>query len=110
MITTLEAVVDWLGPGHEADDPVVIDAYSAAEAYVSKRVRYAVINPLVTPPEPLDAPSDLKLAVALQTQRLLARRNAPDAMVGLGEIGFNALPVSDADIAALIGPWRAVVT
>jgi hypothetical protein len=54
-------------------------------------------------------PDDLVLAVCLQTQRLLARRNSPDGLVGMGDLGMARVPVSDSDIASLIAPWRFVV-
>jgi hypothetical protein len=108
MITTLEDVQAWLGPGY--DTPTVTQAYNAAEAWVSKRVRYPVVNPLVEPPEPLEAPDDLKQAVRFQTARYLARRNSPDGMVGLGDLGVARIPVSDQDVQTLINPWRRVVT
>ena len=94
-ITKIEDVMVWLGPGH--DQVIVNDAYLGAEAWVGSRVTWDDSQP---------APDDLVLAVDLQTQRLLARRNSPDGLVGMGDLGMARVPVSDSDIASLIAPWR----
>jgi hypothetical protein len=103
MITTVEDVLTWLGPGY--DPAIVQEAYAAAEAYVGKRVRWAI------PPDiQAQAPADLVQAVRFQTARYLARRNSPDGMVGLGDLGVARIPVSDQDVQTLINPWRRTVT
>lgn len=104
MITTLEDVLAWLGPGH--DQAVVEQAYEAAEGWVGKRVRWEIIP--VDPPTP--APDDLVQAVRFVTARYLARRNSPDGMIGMGDLGVARVPVTDADIRSLINPYRRVVT
>lgn len=94
----------WLGPGH---DPAVVElAYTAAEAYIGKRVRWTI------PANPdLPAPDDLVQAVRFQTARYLSRRNSPDGMVGLGsELGIARIPITDQDVQTLINPYRPVVT
>jgi hypothetical protein len=101
-ITTVGDVKAWLGPGH--DPAIVQEAYDAAESWVGARVSW------YDPDDPTaDAPESLAQAVCLQTQRLLARRNSPDGLVGMGDLGFARVPVTDADVQSLIAPWRVMV-
>ena len=43
------------------------------------------------------------------TNRLMARRNSPDGVVGVSDMGTATVLSYDADISALLGPWTAVV-
>lgn len=96
LITSLEQVTAWLGdPKLSAD--VIADAWLAAEAYVANRTEW---DARLTPP------ADLVQAVDLLTARYLARRNSPDGMVGLGDLGPAQVPYSDADVERLLNPWR----
>ena len=74
-------------------------AYSAAEAAVSARCRWAGDQ----------APADLVQAVVLRTARLLARRNSPDGIVGVGEFGPVRIASIDRDIEHLEAPYKRVV-
>lgn len=96
LITTLEQVTGWLGnPNLPAD--LIAEAWLAGEAYVAGRTHR---DPALTPP------SDLVLAVDLLTARYLARRNSPDGMVGLGDLGPAHVAYTDADVERLLNPWR----
>lgn len=77
-------------------------AWAAAERYVSERV---------TLPEGMPeggGPADLVQAVNLLTARYLARRNSPDGMVGMGELGPARVTIADRDVERLIDPWRSI--
>lgn len=105
-ITTPERVKVWLGGTWP--EGVFSDAYKAAESYVGTRVRYP------TEPDPLTGvvppvPDALVLAVNLLTARYLARRNSPNGLVGLGDLGAVPVPGTDIDVKTLIAPWRVVV-
>lgn len=111
-VSSLEEVRKWVRTGNLAgsgsvSDDAMTQAYNAAEAYVSGRVRWGYPDPVtgVWPP----APGDLVLAVCLMTARLLARRNSPDGMTATDELGPVAIAGSDRDVMALIAPYRRVV-
>ena len=58
---------------------------------------------------PLPVPGDVHKAGLLMTNRLMARRNSPDGVVGVSDMGTATVLSYDADISALLGPWTAVV-
>lgn len=119
-LTTAEAVGAWL-KATKLDALALRDAHAAAEAFVSDRLegapwsyRYdpAVLDAwgrpsLVFDPEAVP-PAGLVMAVNLETHRLLARRNTPEGVVGMGEYA-GRIPATDADVAALLRPWRPIV-
>lgn len=57
-------------------------------------------------------PADLVEAIYLRTQRLAARRNSPEGVVGLtgtgGDFVGARVPGTDADVVALEAPWRKI--
>lgn len=119
-VTTAEAVGGWL-KATKLDALALHDAHAAAEAYVSDRLEGApwsyrhdetVLDAYGTPSLVFDptipAPAGLVMAVNLETHRLLARRNTPEGVVGMGEF-VGRIPATDADVAALLRPWRPFV-
>lgn len=56
--------------------------------------------------------ADLREAVYLRTQRLAARRNSPEGVVGLtgtgGDFVGARVPGTDADVVALEAPYRKI--
>lgn len=94
MITTLEAVVTWVGTKN--NETLVKTAWEAAEAYIGERTEYEG-----------DPPAGLVQAVNLLTARYLARRNSPDGVVGMGDLGPARVPLIDRDVERLMDPWRA---
>jgi hypothetical protein len=56
--------------------------------------------------------SDLREALFLRAQRLAARRNSPEGVVGLAGAGGDfvsaTLPGWDSDVSALEGPYRQI--
>lgn len=81
-------------------DDVFDLAWEAADAWVADRVSYDTSQ---------DPPPALVEAVVLMTNRLLARRNSPAGVLSFGEFGPATLPGTDADVRALIAPYRTVV-
>lgn len=108
----LDDVRAWLGlePTDHLDDAVLQESLDAALAQQSRVVCYprdAFGDPVLPP--------DLREAVMLRTQRLAARRNSPEGIVGLSGAGGDfvsaRVPSYDTDVAHLEGPWlRQVVS
>lgn len=101
-ISNPDTVARWVG--RDATDPLFLDAWRAADEFLSKM-------PIRLPadmPEG-EGPAPLQQAVALETARLLQRRNSPDGTIGLGDLGAVTVPYSDPDVKALIAPYRTVV-
>jgi hypothetical protein len=59
--------------------------------------------------DPLPVPGSLHEAGLLLTNRLMARRNSPDGVVGVADMGATRIASYDADISGLLGPYTAVV-
>jgi len=106
---TLDDVKAWLGL--EADDTYddvtlqeSLDAALAAQATVC-------VYPLDDFGE-ASYTADLREAVFLRTQRLAARRNSPEGVVGLSGVGGDfvsaRVPSWDADVLALESPYRRI--
>ena len=104
MITDSDQVRRWLGNPPIPDD-LLDDAWLGAEAYVGNRTEYPTVD---DNGDPLAAPDDLVTAVDLLTARYLQRRNSPDGMLGLGELGAIQVAFSDVDVEKLLNPWRII--
>jgi len=106
----LAEVKAWLGLDAEdtTDDVVLTESLMAGLAAQAMVVAYPVdIDTL----EPV-MPSDLREAIFLRTQRLAARRNSPEAVVGItgtgGDFVGARLTSTDPDIMRLEGPWLLI--
>ncbi|MDO5534372.1 MAG: hypothetical protein Q4F65_06955 [Propionibacteriaceae bacterium] len=102
-VTSLETVLAALGV---STSPHVEAAYAAAEDAVASLCVWPQVD---EGGEPIAAPGALVQAVALRTNRLLARRNSPDGIVGVGEFGPVRVSAVDRDIEELEKPYRRVV-
>ena len=95
----------WLGLANDdtADDVVLEESMNAALSAQAKVVTY--------PDEGFV--DDLREAVFLRAQRLAARRNSPEGVVGLtgtdGDFVGARVPSYDADVGVLEGPYRTMV-
>lgn len=107
---TLSHVKAWLGidPADTEDDVVLqesLDAALAAQALVVGYPSDLFGEGVMTP--------DLVEAVYLRTQRLAARRNSPEGIVGLtgtgGDLVGARVPAIDVDVLHLEGPYRIQV-
>jgi hypothetical protein len=54
-------------------------------------------------------PGDVVYATLLWTNRLLIRRNSPEGVIGIAELGIASIVKIDSDIAQLLSPWLEVV-
>lgn len=107
---TLSDVKAWLGIATDdySDDAVLTESLNAALAAQAQVCCYPVDgfgDPVFT--------DDLVTAIYLRTQRLAARRNSPDGVVGLtgagGDFVGARVPSYDVDVAHLEGPHRKLV-
>lgn len=103
MIATSEQVTAWF-PTAPAEDLAV--AHDAAESFIASRCRWPLV---ASDGSVLDAPDALKQAVKLLVGRYLARRNSPDGIVGMDDLGAVRVGATDRDVEALIAPWKPVV-
>lgn len=106
MITKPDQVRTWVDYKGAVEDTVFQNAWKAAEKYVANRCTWPTVD---DDGQELDAPADLVEAVNLLTGRFLTRRNSPNGLVGLGDLGVATLPSADVDVKALIAPYRRVV-
>jgi|KBSMisStandDraft_5_1062788.scaffolds.fasta_scaffold105813_2 hypothetical protein len=110
---TLDQFKAWLGldAGDNVDDAVLTDSLKAALAAQAMTVAY----PLADDTEPdgdVTFTDDLTTAIWLRAQRLAARRNSPEGVVGIssgsGDFTGARLPATDVDVARLEAPWTVI--
>jgi hypothetical protein len=106
---TLAEMKAWLGldAADTVDDVVLAESLDAALAAQSRVCFYPAGDY-----GGCGFTDDLREAVFLRTQRLAARRNSPEGVVGLSGVGGDfvsaRVPSYDADVAHLEGPWRTI--
>lgn len=104
----LNDVKAWLGLTDPDDDVVLSESLAASLAAQAQ----VVIYPVDEETGQGSFTDDLSHAVYLRTQRLAARRNSPEGVVGLAGIGgdFVAARVAsgDADVLRLEGPYLRI--
>jgi Phage gp6-like head-tail connector protein len=106
---TLADIKTWLGITDEQDDALLSTSLAASLAAQDKLVGY----PLDPATGVTTMDDDLAEAVMLRTQRLAARRNSPEAIVGVSGVGGDfvtaRLVSNDPDIVRLEGPFYKMV-
>ena len=105
---TLDEFRNWLSldPEDQMDDAMLQESLDAAVSQQGLVVTY----PLDAFSEPTMTPN-LREAVFLRAQRLAARRNSPEGIVGIsgaGEFVTARVPAYDTDVAALETPHRVI--
>lgn len=109
----LSQVKAWLGlaPEDTQDDVVIQESLDAALAAQAVAVNYPLVLVDDVPTEVFTG--DLEEAVYLRTQRLTARRNSPEGVVGItgagGDFVGARVPPGDPDIFRLEGPYMKMV-
>ena len=103
----VDDVKAWLGLDDVYDDVVLDESLQASIVAQSRVVRYPVDDvgeEILT--------DDLELALFLRTQRLAARRNSPEGVVGLTGVGGDfvgaRVPTGDPDVLRLEGPYLRI--
>jgi hypothetical protein len=106
---TLADLKAWLGleVADTYDDVVLTESLNAALAGLDMVVDYPIVGAGVA-----TFTDDLRNAVFLQSQRLAARRNSPEGVVGLSGIGGDfvsaRVPPYDADVLRQVGPYLKI--
>lgn len=84
-------------PGDVADDVAIDQALSAVKSAILQR---GLAELLAGP-----CPEDLAYCVLLWTNRLLVRRQSPEGIVGIADLGVVSIAKVDADIRQMLNPW-----
>jgi hypothetical protein len=83
------------------DDVAIQAAIDAIDAKFTQLLREGTLTDPV--------PADVVEAGLLYVNRLLSRRNSPDGVVGVSDLGTATIQPYDADIKKLVGPHLATV-
>jgi hypothetical protein len=98
----------WARISDTTDDAAIDEAVSAAAESVQLRAPAAfTVDPDTGVADPV--PRAVKQAGLLLANRLMARRNSPDGVVGVSDMGTATILSYDADISAMLGPWTGMV-
>lgn len=88
----------WARISDAVDDAAIGQALAAVQAAVMARCpSLALLEAL---------PQDAYYACLLWTNRLLSRRNSPDGIVGVADLGIASVARMDRDISQMLSPWR----
>lgn len=84
-------------PGDTTDDAAIDQALSAVKSAILQRSVIWLNNGA--------CPEDLAYCVLLWTNRLLVRRQSPEGIVGIADLGVVSIAKADADIRQMLNPW-----
>ena len=101
---TLDQYKAWARIGDTMDDDAIqanIDAVTAKFTLILRPVIWT------DPAQPV--PADIVEAGLLYVNRLLSRRNSPDGVVGVSDVGTATILPQDSDIKRLLGPYLTTV-
>jgi hypothetical protein len=87
---------DWARIRDTTDDVAIDQALSAVQQAILARC--PVLATATCPPDAL-------YATLLWTNRLLSRRNSPDGIVGVADLGVATISKADRDVLQLLSPW-----
>jgi len=107
---TLEDYKTWarIDSADTTDDAAISGAVAASMEALEIRAPLAFVTDDTGAPIVGDSPS-LTQAGLLLSNRLMARRNSPDGIVGVSDMGTAQVLSYDADITALVSPWTEMV-
>jgi hypothetical protein len=106
---TVDGYKAWarIDPADTADDAAISDATDAAmEAIESRCPRGFTLD---ADGNPMPPPAMLTQGGRLLVNRLLSRRNSPDGVVGVSDMGTATILSYDTDINAMLSPWSDIV-
>lgn len=89
-----------MDPTDARDDGSIEDALKAVQEGIISRCPSLLALP---------CPNDVLYATLLWTNRLLARRNSPDGIVGVADLGVATIAKMDKDILEMLSPYVAQV-
>ena len=91
-----------IDPGDVADDAAISEAVDASQEAIWLRAPAAfAVDEAGTA---LPVPRGVHEAGLLVANRLVSRRNSPDGIVGVSDMGTARIASYDADVSALLGP------
>lgn len=98
-----------IDPADTADDAAI--AGNVAAAALTLEIRAPLAFAVDSAGEPLlpAVPADVHQAGLLLVNRLMSRRNSPDGVVGVSDMGTARIASYDADITQLVSPWTEMV-
>jgi hypothetical protein len=98
---TLDDYKAWARVTDTLDDVAIQQAIDAVGSKFE-----LILRPVIwSDPAPVEVPPDVIEAGLLYVNRLLARRNSPDGVVGVSDLGTATIQPYDSDIKRLLGPW-----
>jgi hypothetical protein len=89
------------------DDAAITEAVNASMETIE--IRAPVAFALDEFGDPLPVPYGVHQAGLLLTNRLMSRRNSPDGIAGVGDMGTAMVRSYDTDIDGLLGAWTESV-
>jgi hypothetical protein len=98
-----------IDPADVTDDAAISEAVAASTEALELRAPRAFALDAEGAPVYPTPPAGIHQAGLLLTNRLMARRNSPDGIVGVSDMGTARVLSYDADITALVAPWTAAV-
>jgi hypothetical protein len=98
-----------IDPADTSDDVAIGEAVAATMEAVELRAPRAFQVDDSDPPEPLPVPGMAVQAGLLMVNRLMSRRNSPDGVVGVPDLGAAVVLSYDADVSQMLGPWTEMV-
>jgi hypothetical protein len=106
---TVEDYKAWarIDPADSTDDAAIAEATAAAAEALELRAPAGFA--FDDTGQPLPVPSGIHQAGLLLANRLMSRRNSPDGVVGVSDMGTARILSYDADISAMVGPWTEMV-
>lgn len=107
---TLDDYKAWARISDTMDDVAIqanIDAVDAKFRKILNVWNPVVSQPIAPSPDPF--PADVTEAGLLYVNRLLSRRNSPDGVVGVSDVGTATILPQDSDIKKLLGSYLNTV-
>jgi hypothetical protein len=98
-----------IDPTDTTDDAAISEAVAASMEALELRAPRAFATDEDGDPILPAVPDGLHQAGLLLANRLMARRNSPDGIVGVMDTGTARVMSYDADITSLVSPWTVVV-
>jgi len=92
----VEEYKQWVKVADDVDDVAIDQALSAAKTAIVARCPTLAAAP---------CPPDALYACLLWTNRLLVRRQSPEGVVGVADLGIVNIASRDRDIAQMLSPW-----
>jgi hypothetical protein len=96
-----------IDPADVTDDAAISEAVDASMEAIQIRAPRAFV--LDDAGQPVAPPYGTHQAGLLLTNRLMSRRNSPDGVVGVSDMGTATILSYDADINVLLSPWSEMV-